>query len=150
MAHRWSGPSLARGAAAALVALSLAACGGNAVDTGTQVTPPVPMSPEAGEIPDKTHRATATIVDGKLDPERFGGQIGTAFELAVTGDGQEHTLKIAELVDSKTIAPSGTTNVTFTIEGEPGDLEITLDGKKAGVFERQAASGATGDNAAAP
>jgi hypothetical protein len=137
------GSAFARAAAIAVVAAGLVACGGNAVDTGVQITPPVPNSPAAGEIPDKTHRATATIVDGKLSPERFGDQIGTAFVLTVTGDGKEHTLKIDELVDGKTIAPTGDTNVTFTIEGEPGDLDILLDGKKAGTFERQAASGAS-------
>jgi hypothetical protein len=132
---------VARGAVVALFALNLVACG-ETVDTGTLVTPPPPLSPQAGEIPDETHRATATIVGGKLDPANFGGQIGTAFELAVTGDGKEHTLAIDELVDGETIAPSGVTKVTFTIEGEPGDLEITLDGVPAGKFERQAASGA--------
>lgn len=129
-----------RGAAIALLALGLVACG-DTIDTGTEVTPPVPLSPEAGEIPEETHQATATIVDGRLDPDRFGGVIGTAFELEVTGDGEEHTLAIAELVDGETIAASGETTVAFTIEGEPGELEITLDGEPAGTFERQSASG---------
>ena len=133
---------LVRGLAVVVLILSLAACG-NQPDIGAQITPPVPNSPIAGGGPDTTFRATAKIVNGKLDPKNFAGQIGTAFELAVTGDGTEHTLAIAELVDGKTIAPSGTTNVTFTIEGEPGDLEITLDGKPAGTFQRQSAGGAT-------
>jgi hypothetical protein len=47
-------------------------------------------------------------------------------------------------VDGKKIAPSGVTYVTFTIEGEPGTLDITLDGASAGTFERQAPGGATG------
>ena len=139
-------PWIARGVATALLAVSLAACGQTAdtgVDTGVEVTPPPPLSPVAGEFPEETSRATANIVDGKLDPSQFGGQIGTAFELAVTGDGAEHTLAIQELVDGETIAPEGETVVAFTITGEPGTLEITLDGEQAGTFERQTASGAT-------
>lgn len=141
--RRLAGAMLARGATVALFAIGLVACG-ETVDTGTQVTPPPPLSPQAGEIPDEVFRATATIVEGnQLDPASFGGQIGTAFELAVTGDGEEHTLAIDELVDGETIAPTGETKVSFTIEGEPGELEITLDGVPAGTFERQAASGAS-------
>lgn len=124
----------------ALIALGLAACG-QVPDPGTRITPPVPGTPEAGEIPDETFRASATIANGKLTPDNFEGGIGTAFELAVTGDGKEHTLAIDQLVDGKKIAPSGVTNVTFTIEGEPGTLNITLDGATVGTFERQAASG---------
>jgi primosomal protein N' (replication factor Y) len=131
---------LFRGLAVVVLTLSLAACG-NQPDTGTQITPPVPNSPTAGEMPDKTFEATAKIVNGKLDPPQFAGQVGTAFRLAVTGDGKEHTLAIAELVDGKTIAPSGVTNVTFTIEGQPGELEITLDGNPAGTFQRQSVGG---------
>jgi hypothetical protein len=134
------GTWIVRGLAIAAIGFSLAACG-DQVDTGTQVTPPPPLSPEAGEVPEQTNRATATIVDGKLDPEAYGGQIGTAFELAVTGDGTEHELVIEELVDGEMIAAEGTTTVAFTIEGEPGTLEITLDGNQAGTFERQSASG---------
>jgi hypothetical protein len=126
----------------AVITLGLAACG-QVPDSGTQITPPVPGSPGAGEIPDETFRATATIANGKLTPDHFAGQIGTAFELAVTGDGKEHTLAIDELVDGRKIAPNGVTNVVFTIEGEPGELDISLDGNSVGTFERQAASGAT-------
>jgi hypothetical protein len=129
----------------ALLGLTLVACGETAdtgVDTGVEVTPPPPLSPQAGEIPEETSRATAAIVDGKLDPSQFGGQSGTAFELAVQGDGTEHTLAIQELVDGETIAPEGETTVAFTITGDPATLEITLDGQQAGTFERQAASGA--------
>jgi hypothetical protein len=123
-----------------LLGLGLAACG-EMPDTGTEVTPPVPLSPQAGEIPDETFAANATIADGQLDPNRFAGQIGTAFELIVAGDGTEHTLAIQELVDDTAIAAEGETTVAFTIEGEPGELEITLDGQPAGTFERQSASG---------
>jgi hypothetical protein len=136
------GSSIVRVATIALIALGLAACG-QVPDVGTQITPPVPGSPGAGEIPDQTFRAAATIANGKLTPDHFAGQIGTAFELAVTGDGKEHTLAIDELVDGKKIAASGVTNVAFTVEGEPGTLDITLDGNAAGTFERQAASGAS-------
>lgn len=136
------GSPIVRMAAIALIALGLAACG-QVPDTGTQITPPVPGSPEAGEIPDETFKATATIANGKLTPDHFAGQIGTAFDLAVTGDGKEHTLGIDELVDGQTIAATGVTNVVFTIEGEPGTLDITLDSNAAGTFERQAAGGAT-------
>jgi hypothetical protein len=136
------GSSIVRSATIAVIALGLAACG-QVPDAGTQITPPVPGSPGAGEIPDVTFRAAATISNGKLSPDHFEGQIGNAFELAVTGDGKEHTLAIDELVDGKKIAPSGITNVVFTIEGEPGELDITLDGASVGTFERQAAGGAT-------
>ncbi len=138
--QRRAGSRVARGACIALFGLGLAACG-ETVDTGTPITPPVPQSPTAGEIPDETNRATATIVDGKLDPETYGGQTGTAFELVITGDGTEHTLAIEELVDDMTIAAEGETAVAFTVEGEPAELEITLDGNPAGTFERQGASG---------
>jgi len=94
-----------------------------------------------GEDPEETNRAAAAIVEGELDPETFGGQIGTAFELVITGDGTEHTLAIQELVDDTTIASEGETVVGFTIEGEPGSLEITLDGDVVGMFERQGESG---------
>jgi hypothetical protein len=133
--------SAARFMTVGLFALGLVACG-ETIDTGTPVTPPVPLSPQAGEVPEEINSATATIVDGKLDPSSFAGQIGTAFELVVTGDGTEHTLAIDELVDGSTIAADGETTVAFTIEGEPGTLNITLDGNPAGTFERQAASGA--------
>jgi len=59
----------------------------------------------------------------------------------ITGDGTEHTLAIQELVDDTTIASEGETVVGFTIEGEPGSLEITLDGDVVGMFERQGESG---------
>jgi hypothetical protein len=131
-----------------LLALGLAACGPMpdaqpepAVDTGTEVRPPA--SPDAGEVPDLTDRATATIVDGALEPNRFGGSIGTAFELVITGDGEEHTLAIEELVVDFPIAAEGETTIGFTIEGEPGILPITLDGNPAGEFERLSPSGLT-------
>jgi hypothetical protein len=136
-----TGSAAARFLTVGLFALGLVACG-ETIDTGTLVTPPVPLSPQAGEVPEEINSATATIVDGQLDPNSFGGQIGTAFELVVTGDGTEHTLAIEELVDGSTIAADGQTTVAFTIEGEPGTLNITLDGNPAGTFERQAASGA--------
>lgn len=136
MAGEW----MKRSAVIVLLGLGLVACG-ETIDTGTEVTPPPPLSPEAGEVPDEVFSATATIADGKLDPDTFGGTIGTAFELTVSGDGTEHTLAIEELVDGETIAAEGETAVTFTVEGEPGSLEITLDGKPAGTFERQSASG---------
>jgi hypothetical protein len=131
-----------RGGAIALFTLGLVACG-EAADRGAEVTPPVPLSPVAGEIPDETFKATATIANGELDPDRFAGTIGTAFELVITGDGEEHTLQIAELVDDTTIAADGQTSVAFTVEGEPAELQMTLDGNPAGIFEVRTASGAT-------
>ena len=131
---------ITRSAVTVVLGLGLVACG-ETIDTGTEVTPPPPMSPEAGEMPEETFQATATIADGKLEPSTFGGTIGTAFQLAVTGDGSEHTLAIEELVDGETIAAEGETIVSFTIEGEPGTLAISLDGNEAGTFERQSASG---------
>ncbi|MBA3451032.1 MAG: hypothetical protein H0T18_07465 [Chloroflexia bacterium] len=121
-------------------ALGLAACGG-AADTGTEITPPAPLSPTAGEIPEETFQATVSITDEGLDPNELAGQVGTAFQLVVAGDGSEHTLSIQELVEETAIAASGETVIDFTVEGDPGPLQITLDGESAGTFERQSASG---------
>ena len=78
-----------------------------------------------------------------LDPDQFAGVSGTAFQLVVQGDGSEHTLEIKELVAPTKIAPEGQTTIDFTVVGDPGELDILLDGKSVGTFERQAASGAT-------
>ena len=125
-----------------LGALGLAACG-DTPDSGTQITPPVPLSPTAGEIPEETFQATATITDEGLDPDQFAGQVGTAFQLVIAGDGTEHTLVIEELVAETPIAPEGETTIDFTVVGDPGPLDILLDGERAGTFERQSASGIT-------
>ena len=109
----------------------------------TEITPPVPFSPTAGEIPEDTFQATATITDGGLDPDRFAGEVGTAFQLVVEGDGTEHTLEIQELVAPTTIAPEGQTTIDFTVIGDPGELDILLDGEPVGTFERQSAGGIT-------
>jgi hypothetical protein len=140
-----AGRSLGRAAVVLLVALSLAACGpmpepaAPTADTGEPIRPAA--SPDAGEVPELTNQATATIVDGRLEPNVFAGPIGTAFQLMVTGDGTEHTLAIEELVDDFPIAAEGETAIGFTIVGEPGILQITLDGEPAGEFERQSPSG---------
>lgn len=131
-----------RTAAVSVCALALAGCG-DILETGTEVTPPVPLSPVAGEIPEETFQATASITEGGLDPGRFAGRIGTAFELVIEGDGTEHTLVIEELVAETPIAAEGSTTVAFTIEGEPGVSDILLDGEVAGQFERQIAGGLT-------
>jgi hypothetical protein len=137
--------TFSRRAVVALLALGLVACGESAspIDPGTAITPPVPLSPTAGEIPEETFQATATISGEGLDPDRFAGVSGTAFQLAVAGDGKEHTLEIQELVAPTKIAPEGQTTIDFTVVGDPGELNILLDGKSVGTFERQAASGAT-------
>ncbi len=139
--HR-RGNSLYRAAAIVAIALGLVACG-DVPDTGTEVTPPVPLSPTAGEIPEQTFLATAAISEGSLDPDRFAGQIGTAFELEIEGDGTEHTLMIDQMVAEMAIAAEGTTTVAFTIVGEPGLADILLDGEVAGAFERQSTGGIT-------
>jgi hypothetical protein len=145
MARRRGAWTFSRGAAVVLIALSLAACGETAapVDPGTEITPPVPFSPTAGEIPEETFQATATITDEGLDPDHFAGVTGTAFQLVVEGDGSEHTLEIQELVAETTIAPEGQTTIDFTVVGDPGTLDIVLDGRTVGTFERQAPGGAT-------
>jgi hypothetical protein len=145
MTRRCGAWTFSRGAAVVLIALGLAACGETAspVDPGTAITPPVPLSPTAGEIPEETFQATATITDGGLDPDQFAGVSGTAFQLVVQGDGTEHTLEIEELVAATKIAPEGQTTIDFTVTGDPGELDILLDGNSVGTFERQAASGAT-------
>jgi hypothetical protein len=144
MARRRAAWTFNRGAAIALVAFGLVACGETAapVDPGTQITPPVPFSPTAGEIPEETFQATATITDEGLDPDQFSAVSGTAFQLVIKGDGSEHTLEIEELVAATAIAAEGETAIDFTVTGEPATLDILLDGKAVGTFERQAASGA--------
>ena len=136
--------SLGRAAALALLTLVLVACGATP-ETGTDVTPPAPLSPAAGEIPEETVQATATITADGLDPDRFAGQIGTGFELTITGDGEKHTLLIENLVAETVIAPDGETTVAFTVAGDPGLSDIMLDGEPVGTFERQSAGGITDD-----
>jgi hypothetical protein len=144
MARRRGAWTFSREAVVAFIALGLVACGETAapVDPGTQITPPVPFSPTAGEIPEETFQATATITDEGLDPDQFSAVSGTAFQLVITGDGAEHTLEIEELVAETPIAAEGETAIDFTVTGEPGTLDILLDGKAVATFERQAASGA--------
>jgi hypothetical protein len=144
MARRRGAWTFSRGAAIALIALGLVACGETAapVDPGEEITPPVPFSPTAGEIPEETFQAMATITDEGLDPNQFSAVSGTAFQLLITGDGAEHTLEIEELVAKTPIAAQGETPIDFTVTGDPGTLDILLDGKAVGTFERQAASGA--------
>jgi hypothetical protein len=132
-----------RGAAVVLVAVLLTACGES--NEPAEVTPPVPLSPTSGEIPEDTFQETATITDEGLEPDRFTGQVGTAFQLVVQGDGTEHTLEIEELVAATPIAAEGETTIDFTVVGDSGELDILLDGQPAGTFERQSASGATDD-----
>ena len=142
--RRREGLGFIRGAVVVLVALGLTACG-ESIEPATEITPPVPFTPTAGEIPEDTFQATATITDEGLEPDRFAGQVGTAFRLIVEGDGTEHTLVIEELVAETPIAAEGQTAIDFTVVGDPGVLDILLDGEVAGTFERQSASGATED-----
>src|SRR5215218_8098140 len=96
MVRRRGAWTFSRGAAIVLIALSLVACGETAapIDSGTQITPPVPLSPIAGEIPEETFQATTTITNGGLDPNQFAAVSGTAFQLVINGDGKEHTFEI--------------------------------------------------------
>ncbi len=142
MARRRERFGFIRGAAVVLVALILAGCG-ETIEPATEITPPVPLSPTSGEIPEDTFQETATITDEGLEPDRFTGQVGTAFRLVVQGDGTEHTLEIEELVAATPIAAEGETTIDFTVIGDSGELDILLDGQPAGTFERQSASGAT-------
>ncbi len=142
MARRREGFGFVRGAAFVLVALMLAGCG-ESIEPATEITPPVPLSPTSGEIPEDTFQETATITEEGLEPDRFTGQVGTGFRLVVQGDGAEHRLEIEELVAETVIAPEGETTIDFTVVGDSGELDILLDGQPAGTFERQSASGAT-------
>lgn len=128
---------LLRSVAIGTLAIGLAACG-EMPDKGAVITPATDASPSSSESPELTHRAEAKIVDGKLEPNLFADKSGTAFELVVTGDGKEHILAIDQLVDGETIAASGATTIGFTIDGQPGKMDITLDGESAGTFEVQA------------
>ena len=145
MARRCKEWTFSRGAAVALIALSLVACGETVAptDPAEEITPPVPLSPTAGEIPEDTFQATATITDEGLDPDRFAAEVGTAFRLVVEGNGTEHTLEIQELVAPTTIAAEGQTTIDFTVVGDSGELDILLDGEPVGTFERQSAGGVT-------
>jgi hypothetical protein len=145
MTRRRGAWTFSRGAAVALIALGLVACGETVTptDPAEEITPPVPFSPIAGEIPEETFQATATITDEGLDPDRFAGVSGTAFQLVVEGDGTEHTLEIEELVAPTEIASEGQTTIDFTVVGDPGELDILLDGESVGTFERQSAGGIT-------
>lgn len=125
-----------RGAVMGLLVLGLAACG-DMPDQGTVVQPTTEAPADSGESTETTHEIDVKIVDGKLDPAELGDPVGTAVILNVTGDGKEHTLAIEGLVDGETIAAEGQTEVGFTVEGEPGSLDITLDGESAGTFEVQ-------------
>src|SRR5215208_2264990 len=90
MARRRGAWTFSRGATVVVLALGLVACGETAApaDPGTQITPPVPLSPTAGEIPEETFQATATITNEGLDPDQFAAVTGTAFRLVVQGDGK--------------------------------------------------------------
>src|SRR5215217_4394120 len=130
MARRRAAWTFSRGAAIALIAIGLVACGETAapVDPGEEITPPVPLSPTAGEIPEETFQATATITDEGLDPDQFSAVSGTAFQLVIKGNGAEHTLEIEELVAQTPIAAEGDTAIDFTVTGDPSTLDILLDG----------------------
>jgi hypothetical protein len=145
MARRRREWTFSRGVVVALIALALVACGETVAptDPSEEITPPVPLSPTAGEIPEDTFQATATITEEGLDPDRFTAEVGTAFQLVVEGDGTEHTLEIQELVAPTTIAPEGQTTIDFTVIGDSGELDILLDGETVGTFERQGAGGIT-------
>jgi hypothetical protein len=146
--RRRLGHSLFTGAAGLALALGLIGCGPGqesapVPETGEEVRPHA--SPESQQRPDLTNQASATIVEGALDPNRFSGEVGSAFQLFITGDGEEHTLEIEELVAATPVAAEGETAVGFTIVGEPGISQITLDGNPAGEFERTSASGVVTD-----
>jgi hypothetical protein len=101
--------------AAARLAASLVACG-ETPDAGIEVAPPVPPSPTAGEIPAQTFMATAmataAVTPDAFDPNRFIGQIETAFALALAGDGAEHTLVIEGMVAETAILAEGATSMS--------------------------------------
>ena len=143
MAGWWGSGQFVRGVAIALTGATLLVGCGEMPAPATEVTPPVPLSPEAGEIPEETAGTTAVIKDGALDPDRFTGQIGTGFQLIVTGDGQEHSLAIGDLVAATPVVANGETTISFTVGGEPAEVPITLDGNEVGTFEKQSAAGGT-------
>ena len=144
----------------ALLAVSLAACGGqeggdeaNQADVDQTVTetaefdegasPEALFDPAAVDAPQDIDVIEVAIEDGQLNPDRVEGIADSQYVLAVTGDGAEHTLVIEGLVTEAPIAAEGVTEIEMSVAGEPGDHEITLDGEPAGPFEIQDAAGIT-------
>jgi hypothetical protein len=151
---------LLRGVAlAGLIAVTLAACGGEeqsgeptvpaGVDqASTEVTqideglsPEALEDPAGADVPQDVETIAVTIEDGKFNPDRISGFVDSEYVLEVTGDGTEYTLEIPNIVAGKTISADGVTEVDMSISAEPADLEITLNGEPAGTFEVQDPSG---------
>lgn len=146
-------------AVTALLAVSLAACGGeeqsdadqSGVDEASTETAvfEVDASPGALEdeaavnAPQNIDVIELTIEDGQLNPSEIDGLVDQEYGLVITGDGTEHVLAIAGLVDDETIAADGETEIGLSVVGELTDREITLDGEPAGTFRVQDAAGIT-------
>ncbi|MCC6313774.1 MAG: hypothetical protein IT337_07150 [Thermomicrobiales bacterium] len=134
------------------LALVLAGCGAQppAVSvTQEGVTAPevVLASPAASPFPDarviEASGVEVKLENGKLSPDRIEGDIGSPMVITVTGDGTKHELSIEGLVDKHEIAAEGQTTVSFTIDGDPRETPITIDGKPAGTFAAQLPGGIT-------
>ncbi len=146
-------------ALAALLMVSLAACGGEgqdeaeqqAVDEASTETASFEVDASPGALEDEASFNApqdidvieVTIADGQLNPSELDGFIDQEYGLVVTGDGTEHTLAIEGLVVGETIAAEGETEIAFSVAGDLTAREITLDGDPAGTFTVTDAAGIT-------
>ncbi len=150
---RWLGLAL-------VITVTLASCGGDEANeeaegnTGGNIASPVignipdaspqPGSVSRGNMPQDATSETVAIKDGKLDPDNIESQVGQPFILVVEGDGSPHTLEIEGIVAGEEIPANQTKEVSFTVpQQQTGTVKILLDGKEAGSFEIQGASGGT-------
>ena len=156
----WLGGRFRGTALALLASLALAACGGEDEggtgaednnDTRPEATEAQPIynaspaygTPGRSGLAQDATTETVRIENGELDPELLEGQSGFPYILTVEGDGQPHTLTITDLVAEQQIAPQGQTQIQLNIpENTSGELDILLDGKRAGTFRIEGAGGA--------
>lgn len=57
--------------------------------------------PGRGGLPQDANTGSVTIKNGKIDPGTIDAQVGLPYILTVTGDGQEHTIEIQDLVTAQ-------------------------------------------------
>ncbi|MDQ3412882.1 MAG: hypothetical protein M3509_12280 [Chloroflexota bacterium] len=143
----------------ALIAVSLAACGGEdqseadqqSVDEAATETTAFEVDASPGALEDEAsfnapqdiNVIELTIEDGRLNPSEIEAFVDEEYGLVISGDGTEHTLAIEGLVTDQTIAADGETEVALSVAGDLTEREITLDGEPAGTISVQNAAGIT-------